>query len=69
MFSDSICNSDMRDKTFREEYMESLVYFIPAEYRKLHEIFEAVAMAKEFLSIEDFAVKDATLEQIFMFFN
>lgn len=54
---------------FREEYMESLIYFIPSEYRKLHEIFEAVVLAKEFLSIEDFGVKEATLEQIFMFFN
>lgn len=54
---------------FREEYMESLIYFIPSEYRKLHEIFEAVVMAKEFLSIEDFGVKEATLEQIFMLFN
>lgn len=49
--------------------MESIVYLIPDEYQKLHEIFEAVTMAKGFLSIEDFAVKETTLEQIFMFFN
>ncbi|XP_063706472.1 ATP-binding cassette sub-family A member 17-like [Culicoides brevitarsis] len=56
------------DAELKEEYLKSLIYFIPSENHKLHEIFEAVAMSKEFLLIEDFAVKDATLEQIFMFF-
>lgn len=53
----------------REEHLETICYFIPGTYRKFYEIFDAVFQAKDFLMMEDFTLKETTLEQIFMFIN
>lgn len=57
------------DAVLKEEYLDTLAYFIPSTFRTIPEVYEAIYQGREFLHIEDFSIQHANLEQIFVYLN